>query len=156
MLFLRRTTRTSTSPSPDAAAYIMKAFAGTNVAILNDKNTYGKGLADETRKALNAAGFREKMFESFNRGEIDFSAIVSRLKRENIDLVYVGGYPLESGLILRQMREQGLKTVLMAGDALYDRAFASTALTQSAVMAARWSRVLGAWPITTSFPGGNE
>jgi hypothetical protein len=37
-----------------------------------------------------------------------------------------------------------------------DRAFASTALTQSAVMAARWSRVLGAWPITTSFPGGNE
>jgi uncharacterized protein DUF4439 len=37
-----------------------------------------------------------------------------------------------------------------------DRAFASTALTQSAVMAARWSRLLGAWPITTSFPGGND
>lgn len=37
-----------------------------------------------------------------------------------------------------------------------DRAFASTALTQSAVMGARWNRVLGAWPITTSFPGGNE
>jgi len=108
-----------------AAAYIMKAFAGKNVAILHDKNTYGKGLADETRKALNAAGFREKMFESFNRGEIDFSAIVSRLKRENIDLVYVGGYPQDAGLILRQMREQGLKSVLMAGDALYDRAFAS-------------------------------
>src|SRR3954452_23298217 len=66
-----------------AAAYIMKAFAGKNVAILHDKNTYGKGLADETRKALNAAGFRENMFECFNRGEIDFSAIVSRLKREN-------------------------------------------------------------------------
>jgi Domain of unknown function (DUF4439) len=37
-----------------------------------------------------------------------------------------------------------------------DRAFAATALTQSAVMAARWNRLLGAWPITTSFPGGNE
>lgn len=37
-----------------------------------------------------------------------------------------------------------------------DRAFAATALTQSAVMAARWSRILGAWPITTSFPGGEE
>jgi branched-chain amino acid transport system substrate-binding protein len=110
---------------PAAAAYIMKAFAGKSVAILHDKNTYGKGLADETRKALNAAGFKEKMFESFNRGEIDFSAIVSRLKRESIDLVYVGSYPQEAGLILRQMREQGLKTVLMAGDALYDRAFAS-------------------------------
>jgi len=37
-----------------------------------------------------------------------------------------------------------------------DRAFGSTALTQSAVMAARWSRVLGAWPITAAFPGGDE
>jgi hypothetical protein len=37
-----------------------------------------------------------------------------------------------------------------------DRAFASTGLTQSAVMGARWNRVLGAWPITTSFPGGND
>ncbi len=36
------------------------------------------------------------------------------------------------------------------------RAFAATALVQSAVMAARWNRVLGAWPITTSFPGGND
>jgi len=110
---------------PVAAAHILKAFAGKNVAILHDKNTYGRGLADETRKALNAAGFREKMFESFNRGEVDFSAIVSRLKRENIDLVYVGSYPQEAGLILRQMREQGLKTVLMSGDALYDRSFVS-------------------------------
>ena len=37
-----------------------------------------------------------------------------------------------------------------------DRAFGSTALTQSAVLAARWNRVLGAWPINSSFPGGNE
>ncbi|OSC42300.1 ferritin-like domain-containing protein [Mycobacterium decipiens] len=37
-----------------------------------------------------------------------------------------------------------------------DRAFASTALTESAVLATRWNRVLGAWPITAAFPGGNE
>ncbi|MDP1881504.1 MAG: branched-chain amino acid ABC transporter substrate-binding protein, partial [Bradyrhizobium sp.] len=55
----------------------------------------------------------------------DFNSIVSRLKRDNIDLVFVGGYHQESGLILRQMRDQGLKTVLMAGDALNDKEFAS-------------------------------
>lgn len=37
-----------------------------------------------------------------------------------------------------------------------DRGFAVTALAQSAVLAARWDRVLGAWPITTAFPGGSE
>jgi branched-chain amino acid transport system substrate-binding protein len=108
-----------------AADYIVKFYKGKNVAILNDKTTYGKGLADETKKALNKAGFTEKMFESYNKGDKDFNAIVSRLKRENIDLVYVGGYHQESGLILRQMRDQGLKTVLMAGDALADKEFAS-------------------------------
>ena len=108
-----------------AADYIAKNYKGKNVAILNDKTTYGKGLADETKKALNKAGFTEKMFESYNKGDKDFNAIVSRLKRDNIDLVYVGGYHQEAGLILRQMRDQGLKTVLMAGDALADKEFAS-------------------------------
>jgi len=45
----------------------VKYYKGKNVAILNDKTTYGKGLADETKKALNKAGFTEKMFESYNK-----------------------------------------------------------------------------------------
>ncbi|ODR10545.1 hypothetical protein BHQ21_02360 [Mycobacterium sherrisii] len=48
------------------------------------------------------------------------------------------------------------RVVVEHAETAEDRAFAATALTQSAVMAARWSRILGAWPITTSFPGGNE
>src|SRR5437588_3257725 len=108
-----------------AADYIAKNFKGKNIAILNDKTTYGKGLADETKKSLNKIGVTEKMFESYNKGDKDFNAIVSRLKLEKIDLVYVGGYHQESGLLVRQMRDQGLKTVLMAGDALADKEFAS-------------------------------
>src|ERR1700746_2826722 len=108
-----------------AAQYIAKNFKGKNIAILNDKTTYGKGLADETKKALNKAGVTEKLYESYNKGDKDFNAIVSRLKLENIDLVYVGGYHQEAGLILRQMRDQGLKTILMAGGAMADKEYAS-------------------------------
>jgi len=108
-----------------AGDYIAKNFKGKNIAILNDKTSYGKGLADETKKALNKAGVTEKLFESYTKGDKDFNAIVSRLKAEKIDLVYVGGYHQESGLILRQMRDQGLQTVLMAGDALADKEYAS-------------------------------
>lgn len=108
-----------------AGQYIAKYYKGKNIAILNDKSTYGKGLADETKKALNAAGVTEKMFEFYNQGDKDFNAIVSRLKLNNIDLVYVGGYHPEAGLILRQMRDQGLQTVLMAGDAMASKEYAS-------------------------------
>jgi branched-chain amino acid transport system substrate-binding protein len=108
-----------------AAQYIAKNFKGKNIAILDDKTTYGKGLADETKKALVKAGVTVKLSESYNKGDKDFNAIVSRLKKDSIDLVYVGGYHQESGLILRQMRDQGLKTILMAGDALADKEYAS-------------------------------
>lgn len=36
------------------------------------------------------------------------------------------------------------------------RAFAVSALTQSAVLAARWKQVLEVWPVTQAFPGGPE
>ncbi|QUR66989.1 ferritin-like domain-containing protein [Mycobacterium spongiae] len=48
------------------------------------------------------------------------------------------------------------RAVVEHADTADDRAFAATALTESAVMAARWNKVLGAWPITAAFPGGNE
>jgi branched-chain amino acid transport system substrate-binding protein len=108
-----------------AGAYIARNFKGKNIAIVHDKTTYGKGLADETKKAINKAGIKEKLYESYNKGDKDFNALVSKLKLNNIDLVYVGGYHQESGLILRQMRDQGVKAVLMAGDALADKEFAS-------------------------------
>jgi branched-chain amino acid transport system substrate-binding protein len=110
-----------------AASYLAKNFKGKNIAIVNDKTTYGKGLASEVKKALNAAGVKEKLDESYNQGDKDFTALVSRLKLNAIDIVYDGGYHQEAGLIVRQMRDQGLKTILMAGDALADREFASIA-----------------------------
>jgi branched-chain amino acid transport system substrate-binding protein len=110
---------------PFAAAYLAKNFKDKNIAIIDDKTTYGKGLANEVKKALNADGVTEKLNESYNQGDKDFNALVSKLRRNNIDIVYDGGYHQEAGLIVRQMRDQGLKTILMAGDALASREFAS-------------------------------
>src|SRR5687768_15862330 len=44
-----------------AGAYIARNFKGKNIAVVHDKTTYGKGLADETKKALNKAGIKEKL-----------------------------------------------------------------------------------------------
>jgi len=108
-----------------AARYISQHFKGKTIGIIDDKSTYGKGLADQVRQALHANGIVEKLNESYTQGEKDFSALVSKLKLNGIDVVYVGGYHQEAGLIVRQMRDQGLQTVLMSGDALADHEFAS-------------------------------
>ncbi len=101
-----------------AGAYIADNYGDKVVAILHDKTAYGKGLADETKKAMNAAGKEEALYEAITAGEKDYTAIVSKLKQANVDLVYLGGYHTEAGLIVRQMRSQGMDAVLMSGDAL--------------------------------------
>lgn len=101
-----------------AGQYIAAHFKGKPVAILNDKSAYGKGLADETKKAMNAAGLKEAMYETINQGDKDFSALISKMKQANIAVMYLGGYHTEAGLLVRQAREQGLKAQLVSGDAL--------------------------------------
>ncbi|AWK89079.1 branched-chain amino acid ABC transporter substrate-binding protein [Azospirillum thermophilum] len=101
-----------------AGKYLLDNFKGKNIAILHDKSAYGKGLADETQKALNAGGQKEKIYEAYTAGEKDYSALVSKLKQENIQAVYIGGYHTEAGLIARQMKDQGLNAPIISGDAL--------------------------------------
>jgi hypothetical protein len=50
--------------------------------------------------------------------------------------------------------EVAWRAVIEQASSPSDRKFGVTALTQSAVLAARWKQVLGDWPITTAFPGG--
>ena len=101
-----------------AGAYLAAHFGDKNIAIIDDKTAYGRGLADEVKKTLNAAGIQEALNESYTAGEKDYSALVSKLKQANVGALFVGGYHTEAGLILRQMRDQGMDTVLMGGDAL--------------------------------------
>jgi branched-chain amino acid transport system substrate-binding protein len=108
-----------------AGAYIAKNFANKNVAIIQDKTAYGKGLADETKRAMNAAGKKELIYEAFSAGEKDYTALVTKLKQARIDVLYLGGYHTEAGLILRQMRMQGMDTILIGGDALVTQEYAS-------------------------------
>jgi len=101
-----------------AGTYLAEHFGDKNIAIIDDKTAYGKGLADEVKKTLNGAGIQEVLNESYTAGEKDYSALVSKLKQADVGALFVGGYHTESGLILRQMRDQGMDAVLMGGDAL--------------------------------------
>jgi branched-chain amino acid transport system substrate-binding protein len=101
-----------------AGNYLAKHFGDKNIAVIDDKTAYGKGLAEEVKKALNADGVQEVVNESYTAGEKDYSALVSKLKQADVDVLFIGGYHTEAGLILRQMRDQGMDTILMGGDAL--------------------------------------
>lgn len=101
-----------------AGKYLATKYKGKPVAILHDKSAYGKGLADETKKTMNAAGLKEAMYEAITQGDKDFTALISKMKAAKIEAFYLGGYHTEAGLLVRQAREQGLNAQLISGDAL--------------------------------------
>jgi branched-chain amino acid transport system substrate-binding protein len=110
-----------------AGSYLADKFKGKKVAVIHDKTPYGKGLADETQKTMNSKGLKEVVYEGVNPGEKDYSALVSKLKQAGVDVVYFGGLHTEAGLIIRQMRDQGLAAPLMSGDGIVSAEFTSIA-----------------------------
>ena len=110
-----------------AGKYLADHYKGDKIAILDDNSAYGRGLAEQTRKSLEASGGKEVLNEHYVAGEKDYSALVSRLKQAGVQVVYIGGYHTESGLIIRQARQQGLNAQFISGDAQATDQFAQIA-----------------------------
>jgi len=101
-----------------AGNYLAEHYKGKKVAILDDKSPYGAGLARETEKNFRAKGGTPAIVDQITAGEKDYSALVGKLKAAGIDVIYLGGYHPEAGLIIRQAWEQGYKPQLISADAL--------------------------------------
>jgi branched-chain amino acid transport system substrate-binding protein len=98
---------------------------GKKIAVIHDKTTYGKGLADAALENMHKFGVKEVLYEGVNTGEKDYSAIVSKIKDSGADYLMWGGLHTEGGLILRQMRDQGMNTVMISGNGITDTEFAA-------------------------------
>ena len=103
-----RTTGLDSDQGPTAAKYILEKVKPQRIAIVHDKQQYGEGLARAVQDGLKKGNANVVFFDGITAGEKDFSTLVARLKKENIDFVYYGGYHPEMGQILRQARAAGL------------------------------------------------
>src|SRR5579872_3035418 len=107
------------------AEYARDHLKGKKIAIVHDKTTYGKGLADAARDNMHKFGIKEVLYDGVNTGEKDYSAIVSKIKESGAQYLMWGGLHTEGGLIVRQMRDQGMKTIMISGDGITDSEFAA-------------------------------
>lgn len=100
-----------------AAQYILRHYPNNKIAVLDDKSTAGKGIADVVESRLREAG-KNVIRQSYAAGEKDYTALVSRMKRDGIQIAYIGGYYTEIGLIVRQAADAGAAFTIMANDPL--------------------------------------
>jgi branched-chain amino acid transport system substrate-binding protein len=111
-----------TSPRDDdqgavAAAFLLKQNY-KKIAILHDNSAYSKGLADSVNNNLKGKpNVNVVFFDALTPKEQDYSAVLTRLKAVNPEVVYFSGYYPESGLLLKQKKQMNWNVPFMGGDA---------------------------------------
>lgn len=113
-----RTIGLDSQTTPIAAEHIATKIKPKKIAVLHDKQQYGQGLAEGVREELTQRGVEVAFYEGVNKGQTDFSALITKLKKEGIDFVYWGGYHPEFSLIVRQGADQGFSPQYMGSDGI--------------------------------------
>ncbi len=101
-----------------AGDFLADKFNNNNIAIIHDGQEYGYGLAEFTRRQLHERGITESLFGSYTKDQKDYQNIVDQLVEKNIDVLYVGGYEADIGIIIRQAKKSLPELQLISGDAL--------------------------------------
>ena len=107
--------------------FISEKLGAKRIAVIHDKDTYGRGLAEATRDVTKNHGTETVLFDGVTRGERDYNALVTKIRAANVDAVFFGGLYAEAGTLVRQIREQGLSIPYISDDGIVDPAFVTAA-----------------------------
>ena len=110
-----------------AAELLLDKMGYKKVAVVDDSTQYGQGLAQEFVKEFTAKGGTVMANEKIQSKEVDFSALVTKLKALAPDAVYFAGAHTEGALITKQMKEAGFMVPLIGGDLIFADDFISIA-----------------------------
>jgi branched-chain amino acid transport system substrate-binding protein len=86
------------------------------VVIMDSSSDYGKGLAENFTKTFEAGGGTIVAQEAYMAGDTDFNSIITKIKGEDFDVIFIPGYYEEAGLIIKQAREQGIDVPILGAD----------------------------------------
>jgi branched-chain amino acid transport system substrate-binding protein len=115
----------------------VRALKGKSIAVIDDRTAFGQGMADEFVKGVQAAGGKIVDQEYTTDKAVDFKAQLTRIKSFNPDVVFWGGLDQQAGLLSKQMRQLGIRAVLLGGGSFENETFLKVA-GESAEGAMSW------------------
>ncbi|HKO59120.1 MAG TPA: branched-chain amino acid ABC transporter substrate-binding protein [Thermoanaerobaculia bacterium] len=111
-------------PTDDNQAVELSAYArklgARSAAILYFADEYGKGLADGIRARASGDGYKVTSVRSYDATTVDFRPLLTLIKREAPDVIFICGFVEKSIAILNQAAERGLKAKFLAGDGTFN------------------------------------
>jgi branched-chain amino acid transport system substrate-binding protein len=100
-----------------AANFALKDLKSKTAAVLYDVgNDYSKGLAEFFKSTFAKGSGNVVAYESYQKDDVDFSALITKIALKKPDVIYIPDYYNKVTLISRQVREKGIKSVMIGGD----------------------------------------
>jgi branched-chain amino acid transport system substrate-binding protein len=121
------------------------------VAIVKSRDDYGKDVASEFRAHYEKLGGKILTEEEYNIGERDFSAILTKVRLANPDAVFLAGLSTEAALVVKQMRQLGMKQLYLGHPGWQSEAFVKAAGSEG-----EGSVVVTMSPFPEEIPGGPQ
>ncbi|MEU9265302.1 branched-chain amino acid ABC transporter substrate-binding protein [Streptomyces sp. NPDC048256] len=118
-----RTATTDAIQGPFAAQYLINDAKKKKVFVIDDKKTYGAGLAGTFTEEFKKLGGTVAGTEHINPDSKDFSAIATKVKTSGADVVYYGGEYPQAGPLSKQIKAAGAKIPVVGGDGIYSADF---------------------------------
>jgi branched-chain amino acid transport system substrate-binding protein len=100
------------------ADYLTKHWADKKIAVLDDGTVWGAGIANAVRRGLHERDVPVVVDEAFKPGEPEYSSLVVRMQAAGVEILFIGGYHQEAGLILREAHDRGYDLRLVANSAM--------------------------------------
>ena len=114
--------------APASAKFMKEALKAKSIFIVDDKTTYSQGLAEGVNRASSKLGIKVLDHDHVNQGDKDFSAVLTKAKKANADILYMSLQNHSSGSLMAiQARRLGLKSTIVSQDAMYHPNFIKVA-----------------------------
>ena len=99
------------------AKFAAENLSATNAVIIQDNSSdYATGLAAAFEEEYANLGGTVVATEGFTAVDTDFNSILTRLRGQDFDVIYLPGYYSEAGLIIRQARDLGIDAPVLGAD----------------------------------------
>ena len=123
------------------------------IAILYESSDFGTSGAEDMVNQAKKAGIKVLVKEQYEKGAVDFRPILSKVKSENPDVIYMVSYVMDAALLMRQIKELRIDSKLYAGGAA---GFAIPEFIQNAKEASELVMTATLWSPQIAYPGAKQ
>src|SRR5512136_181432 len=134
-------------------SFFKEVVKPTSIAILYESSDFGTSGAEDMVKQAEKFPMKVLVKEKYEKGAVDFKPILSKVKAERPDVIYMVSYVMDAALLMKQIKELRIDAKLFAGGAA---GFAIPEFIQNAKDAAEYVVTATLWSPQVAYPGAKE